>query len=168
MSLSNHSSLPASRLALVSALGCIAVLGAALWQQHLGNAPCPLCVLQRIGYLILLAGAALAAALGIARPGPASRAAAAVGLLGATGGLVVALKHVWLVWHPLQTCGLDPLAVRIDHWAITQWAPWMFRADGFCADVPYVFGVSLPTWSALGFVVLGALLLPALRARSAR
>ena len=161
-----RSSSAAPRLALLAAAGAAAVLGAALWQQHLGNAPCPLCVLQRIGYLVVLAGGLLAALLGALALRSLARAAAALGVLGAAGGLGTALKHVWLVWHPGQTCGLDPLAVRIDHWTVTQWFPWMFRADGFCADVPKVFGVTLPAWSALGFVVLGGLLAVALLRRA--
>ena len=166
MTASFRSYSPAPRLTLLVAAGAAAVLGAALWQQHLGQQPCPLCVLQRIGYLVVLGGALLASVLGALGLRALASAAAALGVLGAAGGLGTALKHVWLVWHPGQTCGLDPLAVRIDHWTVTQWFPWMFRADGFCADVPKVFGVTLPAWSALGFVVLGGLLAVALLRRA--
>lgn len=150
-------------LALFVALGAAGTLAAALWVQHLGNPPCPLCILQRMGYLAVLAFALATSAARVGeRPG-IGRGTAALGVLSGLLGLAAAAKHVWLVWHPGQTCGLDPLAVTINHWPITHWVPWMFRADGFCADVPYVFGVALPLWSALGFIVLTALLLPALR-----
>ena len=145
------------------ALCCVGVLGAALWEQSQGNAPCPLCILQRIGYLGVLVFSMLSVWGALARCARATRLTLALAALAGIGGLGVALKHVWLVWHPGQTCGLDPLAVQINHWAITGLAPWMFRADGFCADVPYLFGVSLPGWSALGFAGLVLALLVALR-----
>ncbi|MBW4048819.1 MAG: disulfide bond formation protein B [Proteobacteria bacterium] len=151
-------------LALFVALGAAGTLAAALWVQHLGNPPCPLCILQRMGYLAVLAFALITSAARLGKSPGIGRGTAALGVLSGLLGLAAAAKHVWLVWHPGQTCGLDPLAVTINHWPITHWAPWMFRADGFCADVPYVFGIALPLWSALGFIVLTALLLPALRA----
>ncbi len=153
----------ATWLTLVAALGAAGILAAALWVQHLGNPPCPLCILQRIGFLGLLAFALATSAARIGKMPRTGRGTAALGVLSGLFGLAAAAKHVWLVLHPGQTCGLDPLAVTINHWPITHWVPWMFQADGFCADVPYVFGIALPLWSALGFIVLTGLLLPALR-----
>ena len=146
--------LPAA-LPLLAALVCALVLAGALWQQHLGFAPCPLCILQRIAYLVVLL-LALATAI-LSRRRAAARGAAVLAVLACMAGFGIAAKHVWLIWHPGQTYGLDPLAVTINHWAISQWLPWMFRADGFCADTPYLLGQSLPLWSALGFVLLAAL-----------
>ncbi len=150
-------------IAAVAVIICVAVLAAALWEQAQGNAPCPLCVLQRLGYLSVMAFSLLGVVGALAQRARATRLALALAALSGLGGLSVAFKHLWLVWHPGQTCGLDPLAVQINHWAITGLAPWLFRADGFCADVPYLFGMSLPGWSALGFAVLVLALLLALR-----
>lgn len=150
-------------LPVLAAALSLAALLFALHIQSQGKAPCPLCILQRIGFLAVLVFAVLAAL--------AVRAAAwrtlwlLLALAGALGGLGVALRHVWLTLHPGQTCGLDPLAVQINHWPVTQWAPWFFRADGFCADVPRELGLPLPAWAAIGFVVAAGLLLAALLRR---
>ena len=157
----NPTQLPVT-LPLLAALICVLILAGALWQQHLGFAPCPLCILQRIAYLAVLFLALAAAILSRRRAVAAARSAAVLAVLACMAGFGVAAKHVWLVWHPGQTCGLDPLAVTINHWAISQWLPWMFRADGFCADTPYLLGQSLPLWSALGFLLLAALLVIAI------
>jgi disulfide bond formation protein DsbB len=152
-------------LAAAAALG---VLGGALWMQHQGYAPCPLCILQRMAYLGVLGFALMA--MGLIRRGGAvgSNLVLSLGALSALAGLGVAGRHVWLVLHPGQTCGLDPLATVINRWRITQWFPWMFRADGFCADTPKLFGLALPVWSALGFALLATLLFAALRPRARR
>ena len=146
-------------LNLLAALACVAILGGALWlQQTQGALPCALCVLQRMAYLGVLAFALLGAAgFGLRRPGLA-RTAALLGLLAALIGVAFAARHVWLVYHPEQTCGLDPLAVRINHWGVTRMAPWLLEADGLCSDIPYLFGLPLPLLSGIGLAGLGALL----------
>lgn len=114
---------------------------------------------------------------------PALAAATALGALGALGagcalaarlsqglaalsvlvGLGFAACHIWLVLHPGQLCGLDAVAAVINHRSVTQWMPWMFRADGLCADTPVAFGLALPFWSAAGFVAIFIVLLAAMR-----
>ena len=151
--------------AVLAAATAFGTLGGALWLQRKGFAPCPLCILQRMAYLGVLGFALSAVSLMRARAGLAARAALGLGALSALIGLGFALRHVWLVLHPGQLCGLDPLAAVINHWSITQWMPWMFRADGLCADTPSIFGLALPFWSATGFVVIFALLLAAMLRR---
>ncbi len=155
-------------LPLFVALCAFGILAGALWVQNQSNPPCPLCILQRMAYLGMLAFALLAAGLAAAAQATASRLALLLGALSGLAGLGVAGRHVWLVWHPGQTCGLDPLAATINNWSITQWAPWMFRADGLCADVPSILGVSLPLWSALGFILLTIVLLLSMRGSKRR
>ncbi|MGC9163243.1 MAG: disulfide bond formation protein B [Thiomonas sp.] len=160
---SNRAAVVLSALAVFVTLGA---LGGALWLQQRGHPPCPLCILQRMAYLGVL-GFALVS-LGLLRAGlePASRLAQGLAAASAVAGLGFAARHIWLVLHPGQLCGLDPLAAVINHWAVTQWMPWMFRADGLCADTPAVLGLALPFWSAAGFVVVFLLLLAAMRRRS--
>ncbi|WP_298294103.1 disulfide bond formation protein B [Thiomonas sp.] len=143
--------------ALAAATACGA-LGGALWLQRKGFAPCPLCILQRMAYLAVLSFSLLAA--GLLRTGW-RRLALGLAMLAALLGLGVAGRQIWLVLHPGQLCGLDPLAAVINRWSVTHWAPWMFRADGLCADTPSVFGVALPFWSAAGFAVACVFLLAA-------
>lgn len=150
-------------LPLFIAIFAAAVLGGALYIQAQGEAPCPLCILQRIGYLAVLVAALLAVAFN--RSALLRNLLLLVGAVGAVGGLIAALRHVWIALHPAQTCGLDPLAVQINNWTITHWVPWMFQANGICSDVPREFGLPLPAWAAIGFVFCIVLLLAALRGR---
>ena len=157
---------------LLVALACVAILGGAVWvQQAQGALPCALCVLQRMAYMAVLVFSLLAA-LGFAlRSAALTRAALWLGLLAVLGGLVFAGQHVWLVYHPAQTCGLDPLATRINGWGVTALAPWLLRADGLCSDIPYLFGIALPILSGIGLLGLGLLMgasLPAARRLGAR
>lgn len=146
-------------LTLLVALACLGILGGALWvQQSQGALPCALCVLQRMAYLGALVFALLGA-LGFGlRSAGLARAALWLGLLAVLVGLVFAGQHVWLVYHPGQTCGLDPLAARINGWGVTALAPWLLRADGLCSDIPYLFGLPLPMLSGIGLAVLGVAL----------
>ncbi len=144
---------------LLVALASVAILGGAVWvQQAQGALPCALCVLQRMAYLGVLV-LSLLAALGFAVRSPAlSRAALWLGLLAVLAGLVFASKHMWLFFHPEQTCGLDPLATRINGWSVTALAPWLLRADGLCSDIPDLFGLPLPLLSGIGLAGLGVLM----------
>ncbi len=144
---------------LFVALACVAILGGAVWvQMAQGALPCALCVLQRMAYLGVLV-LSLLAALGFALRSPAlARGALWLGLLAVLAGLVFAAQHMWLFFHPAQTCGLDPLATRINAWRVTALAPWLLRADGLCSDIPDLFRLPLPLLSGIGLAVLGALM----------
>ncbi|MDE2119263.1 MAG: disulfide bond formation protein B [Betaproteobacteria bacterium] len=146
-------------LNLLVALACAGILGGAVWlQQTQGALPCALCVLQRMAYIGVMVFALLAA-MGFTLRAPAlARTGLWLGLLAVLVGLVFAAKHVWLVYHPEQTCGLDPLALRINRWQVTALAPWLLRADGLCSDIPYLFGLPLPLLSGIGLAGLGVLL----------
>lgn len=134
---------------------CIGLLGTALWLQHFGYsginfAPCPLCILQRIGYLGI-AIACFAAAL--FKPVRKLFHLAAIGF--AIFGFAVACRQIYVIINPTISCGLDPLEVFINQFALTQSAPWFFKADGFCsAPLPPLLGLSVPTWSVIWFAIL--------------
>lgn len=148
-------------LPMLAAATALGALGGALWLQRKGFAPCPLCILQRMTYLAVLVFALFARSL--MRSRLAAQIVLGLGVVSGLVGLGFAARHIWLVLHPGQLCGLDPLAAVINHWQLTQWAPWMFRADGLCADTPSIFGLALPFWSAAGFALTMALLLVAMR-----
>jgi disulfide bond formation protein DsbB len=174
MSISRNRSVSPLFLAinLLVALACVAILGGAVWVQTAqGALPCALCVLQRMAYLGVLV-LSLLAALGFAVRSPAlARAALWLGLLVVLVGLGFVADHMWLLFHPAQTCGLDPLATRINAWGVTALAPWLLRADGLCSDIPYVLHMPLPLLSGIGLVGLGVLMaacLPAARRLGAR
>jgi disulfide bond formation protein DsbB len=130
------------------------LLAAALLLQHFaGHRPCPLCILQRDGFL-LAALVALAAAI----HNPGRRGALAY--LGAMlvpliAGLGVAIRHIWVLFHPTFGCGIDVLEQIVNGLFVAKWLPGFFYASGGCSDyLDPVLGLNVPQWSLLWYVVL--------------
>lgn len=129
-------------------------LGAALYLQiNKDWFPCPLCILQRYAYMATALGFALCwVSSGRGGLFSVSRASAFAGALSGAG---LAAYHVWVLANPQQTCGVDPLQLKLNAMPWVQWWPAMFESDGLCSDVyPPLFGLSLPAWSGIGFFVL--------------
>ena len=125
-------------------------------QRHLGLTPCPLCIFQRIG-LMLMGGFALIAALF----NPKSRAVRVLLWLGSLAGIgwatVVAGRHVWLQHLPadqVPSCGPG-----LDYWLDTlpmqQVLKEVFAGSGECAEIAWRFmGLSIPEQSLILFSIL--------------
>jgi disulfide bond formation protein DsbB len=143
--------MPRSRSALLAiALISFALIGVALYLQHAKDMlPCPLCVIQR--YLFLGVGiAALGGALS-----DKIRAGTAVALLAALGGLGVAGRHLYVLANPGFSCGIDPMETMLNKIPTATLMPWLFQADGLCENATDgLFGLSIPQWSAIWFVLL--------------
>ncbi|MET0982981.1 MAG: disulfide bond formation protein B [Telluria sp.] len=143
--------MPRSRTTLLAiSLISFVLIGAALYLQHAKDMlPCPLCVIQR--YLFL--GVGIAALAGVLSD--KIRAAAAVALLAALGGLGVAGKHLYVLANPGFSCGIDPMETTLNKIPTAEFMPWMFRAEGLCENAgDTLFGLSVPQWSAVWFVLL--------------
>ncbi|MEW6372224.1 MAG: disulfide bond formation protein B [Pseudomonadota bacterium] len=143
--------MPASRtvLLIVAAIS-FALIGVALYLQHAHDMlPCPLCVIQR--YLFLAIGiASLAGALA-----GRIKAGAGVALLAALGGLGVVGKHLYVLANPGFSCGIDPMETMLNKIPTATLMPWLFEADGLCENATDgLFGLSIPQWSAVWFVLL--------------
>ncbi|WP_350561754.1 disulfide bond formation protein B [Psychrobacter sp. CAL346-MNA-CIBAN-0220] len=125
-------------------------------QRYMGFSPCPLCIFQRIG-LMLMGGFALIAALF----NPKSMIiklllwfGSLVGIVWATG---VAARHVWLQHLPadqVPSCGPG-----LDYWLDTlpmqQVLNEVLAGSGECASVEWRFlGLSIPEQSLIFFSVL--------------
>lgn len=115
--------------------------------------PCPLCIFQRLLFMVL-SGLALAAFLGSRRP--AGQAAGVLSLLTAVSGAAVAAYQVWLQAQPaaMFTCGgANPnLIERFVDW-LGQILPSLFLATGICGDKELlILGYSLAVWSLAAFV----------------
>jgi disulfide bond formation protein DsbB len=118
--------------------------------QGVSFLPCPLCVLQRVGYLGIAISCLLAA--GIA---PLRKIFHGLAILAAGYGLGVAGHHVWLLSHPSESCGIDPLEVWINQFQLAKIMPWLFKADGLCsAKLPAILGLQVPEWSLVWFSAL--------------
>ncbi|MFL6674449.1 MAG: disulfide bond formation protein B [Massilia sp.] len=155
--------MPRSRnLLLIVAAICFALVGAALYLQHVKDMlPCPLCVIQR--YLFLAVG--VCALVGALAGKP--KLGAGVALLGAVGGLGVVGKHLYVLAHPGFSCGIDPMETALNKIPTATMMPWLFRADGLCENATdTLFGLSVPQWSAVWFVLLAVTLVWVLARRS--
>src|SRR4030095_4625218 len=134
------------------ALAAVGLVAAALFMQHVvGLNPCPLCIIQRVVFLLLAVVCALAA---WTSPQPPARRFGIVGLLVALIGAGVAAWHGRLKNAPeLLSCG-PGLGAMLENFPLTQILPRIFRGSGDCADPGAIlFGVSLPGWALAGFLV---------------
>jgi protein dithiol:quinone oxidoreductase len=132
---------------------CLVIFAVVLQQTGFQGAPflpCPLCILQRIGYLGIATFCFLAAGVN-----PLHKLFHGLATLSAAYGLSVAARQVWLLSHPESSCGIDPLETWINQFQIVQNLPWLFKADGLCsAKLPTIFGLQVPEWSLLWFAIL--------------
>ncbi|MCC6070216.1 disulfide bond formation protein B [Massilia sp. GCM10020059] len=149
-------------LLLAVAATCFALVGFALYLQHAKDMlPCPLCVIQR--YAFLAAGIfSLVAALAN-KPKVWTVLAAA----GALTGIGYVAKHLYVLANPGFSCGIDPMETFLNKIPTAEVMPWLFRADGLCEDArDTLFGLSIPQWSGVWFVIITIALLFALVRRS--
>ncbi|ACO80861.1 disulfide bond formation protein [Azotobacter vinelandii CA] len=143
-------------LFLLAFLGCVALLGGALYLEHgVGLEPCPLCIVQRI-FVILFGLICLVAAL----HGPAlagQRLYAGFALLAALGGAATAGRQVWLQNIPpeqLPSC-LPSLEYMLEALPFQEIVRQVLHGTADCAEVGWtLFGMSLPEWSLLAFVAM--------------
>ena len=141
-------------------LAIIAVIGMSFalffLQRYMGFSPCPLCIFQRIG-LIIMGSFALIAALF----NPKSKAVRLVLWLGSLAGIgwatTVAGRHVWLQHLPadqVPSCG-PGLDYWLDTLPILQVFKEVFAGSGECASVEWTFmGLSIPEQSLILFSLL--------------
>ncbi|MGB3393789.1 MAG: disulfide bond formation protein B [Stenotrophomonas sp.] len=157
---------------LLGFLVCAGLLAFAIWMQlKMGLEPCPLCIFQRIafaalGLLFLLA----------ALHGPATRGGRATyGLLifiAAAVGMGIAGRHVYVQLLPKElgsSCG-PPLSFLSETMGPFEVFRTVLTGTADCGTIDWTFlGLSMPMWSLVWFVLLGALALHAgLRKRKSR
>ena len=145
--------LSARRVFAVLALIPLALLAEGLVLQHFkGQAPCPLCVMQRAAFVLIAL-----IACGAAIQNPRRRIAAGYGALIALvslAGLGVAIRHVWLLHHPKFGCGIDVLEQFVNDLPTAKLLPWLLHASGECtAPREAVLGLQVPEWSLIWFSV---------------
>ncbi len=129
--------------------------------------PCPLCILQRIVYIVLMVVFLIGALHGPGHKG----AYAYSGLLTIVSvvGAGIATRHVWLQHLPkdkVPECG-PGLGYMLDRFPLVEAFAKIFRGSGECAEVGWrMLGLSIAEWSLVWFVLLGAFaLVIALKAR---
>lgn len=160
----------AHHLHLAGGLASLALVGFAVsyLQEAIGLLPCPLCVMQRMAYILFGVTALLAAAH---RPQGAGRWLY-LGLLDlwATAGAAVAAWQVYLTYHPQAAeCGISAEERFLNGLPLAKWWPALFEANGDCTKVDWTFlGLSVPELSLIAFVLLSGLALVAALRPAAR
>lgn len=144
---------------ILSLIACLAlVAGGVVMSEFLHLAACPLCIVQRMLYLLL----ALVAGVGsVVAQTTARRGAAAVAAVIAATGVFVAGYQVWIQRFATDTnCSANaPWWERFVDWAGEQ-SPLLFQANGLCSDPAWRFlSLSIAEWSLLAFSFLLALAL---------
>lgn len=143
---------------LAVVLACAGLMGYALYLQHrMFLDPCPLCIFQRLAVIWIGAWALLAALHNPA--GFARKLYAALVVLGAAAGAAVAGRHVWLQNLPpgeVPECG-PGLSYMLETAPFLDVLRTVLLGDGNCAEVQWTFlGLSMPAWTLLWFLALGA------------
>ncbi|MDY0056223.1 MAG: disulfide bond formation protein B [Methyloversatilis sp.] len=141
-----------TRLYFLLSYLCFGLLAFALWLQHVERlAPCPLCILQRYAFF----GAGVFFLLSGLFGGALARSGLWVSALIAAAGAAVAGRHVYVLYNPSVSCGLDPVEDFVNSLPPAQWFPQGFFADGACgAKLPPLFGLDIPEWSLIWLIVL--------------
>lgn len=132
------------------------LLGVAFYMEHvMGLEPCPLCWLQRFGFM----GAGLVSLLAVLH-GPKGFGTRVYGLLltlTAGAGLGVAGRQLWLQSLPadqVPACGpsVDYMLEVLPFFEVLSTA---LKGTGDCAEVVWRFmGLSIPGWTAVFFTIL--------------
>jgi disulfide bond formation protein DsbB len=146
------------------ALAALGLIAAALFMQHVvGLNPCPLCIFQRIAYLLLAIMTLLAA---WRSPRHSARAFGVAGVIIALIGASIAAWHVRLFQAPESLACGPGLGAMLENFPLTQVLPRILKGSGDCSDASAViFGISLAGWSLAGFLVLTLVLFTAMARR---
>jgi disulfide bond formation protein DsbB len=135
---------------------CVGLLAFALYLQHWkGLDPCPWCVVQRLGFMLVGLIALVGAIHGPAKPGIAIYAIG--GLVAAAAGAAAGTYHVYLQADPVRAskCIGSPVELMLDRLQIGKLAPSLLQYDGPCTLKPWSFlGLSIPEWSLAWFLIL--------------
>ena len=143
---------------LTGFLICAGLILYALYLQYYEyQDPCPLCLLQRVVYIVLMVIFLLGALHGPRRTGAVvySTLLVLVSLIGAG----IAGRHVWLQHLPkdkVPECG-PGLGYILDRFPLVNALEKIFRGSGECAEAGWrLMGLSIAEWSLVWFVLLGA------------
>jgi disulfide bond formation protein DsbB len=140
------------------AFACVALLAYAYYEQFaVGLEPCPMCIFQRIAF-IAMAIVFLAGAL----HGPRAtgrRVYAVLAFLAAAVGAGVAIRHLWVQFHPIDPMlgGCGPgLSYMLDAFPLTDAIKKAFTGSGDCGEISWRFlGITMPGWTLICYLLLG-------------
>ena len=140
---------------LVFLLGLGGTISSLFAQYVLGMNPCVMCIQQRIG-LVFIAILALPCLLLPLAKRWAKTAAAVILSAPAVFGSYIAVKQIYIQSLPMNEqpdCGA-PWTFRLRDAPLFDLYEPLIRGTGVCGEVYQVFGISLPTWSAMFFAIV--------------
>jgi disulfide bond formation protein DsbB len=154
------------KIFLLGFLICIGTVGFALFAERQWNLiPCPLCIFQRVAFIVMalffLLGA-LHAPRGVGRWWYSGGV-----LLGAIAGIAVAGRHLWIQSLPadqVPSCG-PPLDYMFSAFPFAKVLKLVFTGSGECAKVESILGLPMPAWALFWFIALALLAIVATRQR---
>jgi len=135
---------------------CASLLGFGLYLEHVvGLEPCPLCVFQRIAYIVVALVALIAA---IHNPQKLfEKIYTGLMLIASLCGAGIAGRQVWLQHLPedkIPECG-PGLEYMLDVFPLADALKMVLSGSGECAEVQWTFlSFSIAEWSILCFVGL--------------
>ena len=140
------------------ALFIAGLLGYGYYLQYVqGLEPCPLCMVQRLFFYMLIATFVIAALHSPRRVGAWIYTAFAV--LFAAGGAATAGRQVWLQHLPadkVPQCGPD-LFFMLENMPLSRTLQKLIQGSGECAAVDWKFlGLSIAGWALVWFIALAA------------
>ena len=144
-------------LMLFGAIACAALVGYAYYLQTVEKLePCPLCIFQRIGFIVAGIVMLLASLQNPQRTG--RRVYGALAAVAAMAGGSVAVRHIWLRHLPpdqVPDCG-PSLDYMLEAFPLGKTLKTVFTGSGECAvpDGWLLLGLDMPSWALIGFVGL--------------
>lgn len=142
---------------LAAFAACALMLGFAYYLQYArGMEPCPLCMFQRVG--ILVVGLLFLVAAVHNPPGWGARVYGALIVLAAATGGAISVRHLWIQSLPadqVPACG-PGLTYLLNYFPLLDAIKAVLQGSGECAKVDKVFGLAIPAWTLMAFMGLGA------------
>lgn len=144
-------------LYLAGALFTSGLMGFALYLQYIKHEdPCPLCMVQRVIFIAILAVFAAAVLHGPKRKG--ERVYAALVSLLSLSGIAVAARHIWIQNLPkdqVPACG-PGLDYMLETMPLANVLKQLMHGSGECAAKGWTFlTLGIPEWSLLCYLGLG-------------
>lgn len=144
-------------LYLAGALFAGGLMGFGLYLQYVKHQdPCPLCMVQRVVFIAILAVFTIAALHGPKRLGQRVYTAL-IGLL-TLSGIGVAARHIWIQNLPkdqVPACG-PGLEYMLETMPMSDVLRQLMHGSGECAEKGWTFlALGIPEWSLLCYLALG-------------
>ena len=135
---------------------CFVLIAIALYFQHVeGLDPCPLCIFQRVAFIVMGLVFLVCFLHNPRRLG--QRIYGLLAILSGLSGAAIAGRHVWLQNLPedqVPECG-PSLEFMLDAFPLVQVLETVLKGSGECAEVSWtLLAISMPGWSLIWLVLL--------------